>query len=47
LTRDCPADGPPPPAAQVIMNPFHAPSTKIASKDFDKKVKTVAKRTLG
>jgi hypothetical protein len=37
----------PPRAAQVIMNPFHTPSTKISSKDFDKKVKTVAKRTLG
>jgi hypothetical protein len=29
------------------MNPFHSPTTKITSKEFDKKVKVAAKRTLG
>ncbi len=28
------------------MNPFHSPTTKIISKEFDKKVKIAAKRTL-
>lgn len=32
---------------RIMMNPFHTASTKIASKEFDKKVKALAKRILG
>lgn len=38
--------GPGPPR-QVMLNPFHTPSTKITSKAFDAKVRQLAKRTLG
>jgi hypothetical protein len=33
--------------AQVMLNPFHTPSTKIVSKTFDHRVRMAAKRTLG
>jgi hypothetical protein len=33
--------------AQVMLNPFHTPNTKIVSKAFDQKVRMAAKRTLG
>lgn len=45
LPHNLPHKRPPPP--QVLMNPFHSPTTKITSKEFDKKVKVAAKRTLG
>jgi len=30
----------------VMLNPFHTPKTKITSKDFDAKVKTLASKYL-
>lgn len=35
------------PSLQVMLNPFHTPTTKITSKPFDQKVKMLAKRLLG
>ena len=32
---------------QVMLNPFHTPSTKITSKAFDAKVRMLGKRILG
>lgn len=32
---------------QVMLNPFHTPTQRITSKDFDRKVKVLAKRILG
>jgi hypothetical protein len=29
---------------QVMLNPFHAPTTRITSKTFDQKVRVLAKR---
>ncbi|MEW5300852.1 MAG: hypothetical protein WDW38_005231 [Sanguina aurantia] len=32
---------------RVMLNPFHTPTQRITSKDFDRKVKVLAKRMLG
>lgn len=31
---------------RIILNPFHSPATRITSREFDRKVKTLAKRLL-
>jgi hypothetical protein len=32
---------------QVMLNPFHSPTSRIASREFDRKVKLLAKRLIG
>ncbi|KAG1678259.1 hypothetical protein FOA52_013879 [Chlamydomonas sp. UWO 241] len=32
---------------RIALNPFHGPATKITNKEFDKRVKALAKRLLG
>jgi hypothetical protein len=33
--------------AQVLLNPFHGPTTRIVNKEFDRRVRMLAKRILG
>ncbi|KAG2495062.1 hypothetical protein HYH03_006673 [Edaphochlamys debaryana] len=32
---------------RVMLNPFHTPTTRITSREFDRKVKLLAKRLIG
>lgn len=34
------------PQLQIILNPFHGPATKISNKEFDKRVKALARKLL-